>query len=387
MLRRVMFAAFVSLITGVFAASAQDRALEYQLAAQNNIIFYSASSFDCKTPAAEQALADTQREIAQIQGLMDSLTTRVGFVTLKIKPADLQGEERAEYNAYLAILKRLNGIADALANLPACPAATKSAAIFNPSFWIVGGGIFTQKPSSYSSTGTQAPFDGNSSFGKGQVGVGINVPVVPGVLGAGSSLSVNAGVYTGGGKHDLFMIGRHPPNLTGLVTLNENDKVIIDVPAVVSFPFGLSPAPVAPPGYAEETTSRRVKKNPLAGGNQAYAAAPPAPWIFSVGAGPTFRKSEITLTSNQTGAGGSLLSVSNTQWQTGFVVATGLSHAICSNCLMGRPVSAGLEFRARWYPSQTVQVASPFGFTETGHVGRNTDQSVLFKLAAPLFAP
>ena len=80
MLRRVMFAAFISLITGVFAASAQDRSLEYQLAAQNNIIFYSASSFDCKTPAAEQALADTQREIAQIQGLMDTFEPNFAIV-------------------------------------------------------------------------------------------------------------------------------------------------------------------------------------------------------------------------------------------------------------------------------------------------------------------
>jgi hypothetical protein len=387
-MRRVLYVAFVVMVAGLFEASAQDRSLEYQLAAQNNITFYSASAFDCKTPAAEQALADTQREIAQIQSLMDSLTTRVGFVTIKIKPKDLQGEDRAEYDAYSAILARLNSIAEALGKLPACPAATKSAAIFNPSFWIVGGGVFTQKPSSYSSTGAQAPFDGNSSFGKGQFGVGINVPVVPGVLGPGSALSVNVGVYSGGGDHELYAIGRHPPNLTGLVTLKEDDKAIIDVPAVLSFPFGaLIPPPPPPPGYAAETSNPRVKKNPLAGANQAYAAGPPAPWIFSVGVGPSFRESKITMTSNQTGAGGSLLSASNSHWQTGFVVTTGLSHAICSNCLLGRPVSAGLEFRARWYPSQTVQVPSPFGFTETGHVGRNTDQSVLFKLAVPLFAP
>jgi uncharacterized lipoprotein NlpE involved in copper resistance len=79
-MRRVLFVAFVFLFIGVCDAWAQDksdaqRVLEYQLAAENHITFY-AVIWDCKTPNAEQALADTQREIQQVKGLMDDLVAK-----------------------------------------------------------------------------------------------------------------------------------------------------------------------------------------------------------------------------------------------------------------------------------------------------------------------
>lgn len=123
-MKRFLFAGLAFFIASAGGAWAQDRTLEYQLAAENNITFY-AVIWDCKTANAEQALADTQREIQQVRDLMDSLTTRVGFVTVKIDPGALQGEERAKYNAYLAILRRLTDIADALGKLPACPEPPK----------------------------------------------------------------------------------------------------------------------------------------------------------------------------------------------------------------------------------------------------------------------
>jgi len=251
------------------------------------------------------------------------------------------------------------------------------------SYWISGGGLFTEKSSSYRSTGAQTPFDGRSTLGDGLLGAGVNVPVVGG---PSNSLSVNfSAFFPLDGDHELAKKAEHGP---GLVALREDDRVILEPVFQWNKRFG-EREPMTPFGYADEPTRSDAKKNPLADGKQAYAAARPrsaaAPWVFSIGVGPSFRNSKFTMTSDQTFFGGPFISVSDDKWQTGIVVAAGISHAICANCLMGRPVSLGLDFRARWYGSQTVHANSPFGFTETGRVAPSTNQSVSLKLSAPLF--
>ena len=145
---RSLFVAFFLLLAGICGAQAQgksdaQRAREYQVAADNNIIFY-AVIWDCKTPNAEKALADTQREIQQVQGMMDELlAARQGFfVTVKQrKKEDLNTADYLKYTALEAILARLNGIAEALGKLPACPEPPKRAsAKYEWTGFYVGGG-------------------------------------------------------------------------------------------------------------------------------------------------------------------------------------------------------------------------------------------------------
>ena len=146
-MRRALFVGLAFLFAGVCGAQAQksdaQRAREYQVAAENNIVFY-ANIWDCKTPNALQALADTQREIQQVQSMMDDLLAeRQGFfVTVKQrKKEDLNVADYLKYTALEAILARLQGIADGLSKLPACPEPPKRAsAKFQWTGFYVGGG-------------------------------------------------------------------------------------------------------------------------------------------------------------------------------------------------------------------------------------------------------
>lgn len=55
---------------------------------------------------------------------------------------------------------------------------------------------------------------------------------------------------------------------------------------------------------------------------------------------------------------------------------------MCPNCVAGNPLKVGVEGRARFFSSQSIDLRSPvFGFTETGSTGSTTDYSAMFDLA------
>ena len=197
---------------------------------------------------------------------------------------------------------------------------------------------------SYASTGAQAPFSGDSSKTSGQFSGGVSI--FPG-LGIGPvALGFDFSVSTQQGQ-TLFSIPRHA---SGLVTLDANSSVVIDLLLKGEVPVG-----------------------------------PSNNFFLSAGIGPSFRKSDITLTSNQSAFGGGIPTVSQSKSQTGLALSAGLSTFACPNCIAGNPLRVGVEGRTRFFTSQSISLTSPvFGFTETGSTGRTTDYSFLVTLGVPI---
>ena len=207
----------------------------------------------------------------------------------------------------------------------------------------VGGGGSSSDPT-YDSTGGQEPFKGDSSDTNGQVCGGATV--YPGFVVGPAKIGLDVNVCSGS-SDTLFRIERHGPG--GDVDLHASTNVIIDVLFKGEVPLG------------------------------------PANNLFlSGGVGPTFRDLDLKLTSDQSFFGGGVPSESNSNWQTGVVLSAGLSTFVCPQCIGGYPLKLGVEGRARFFPSESVDLTSPsFGFTETGKTGDTTDYSVLTTFSTP----
>jgi hypothetical protein len=196
----------------------------------------------------------------------------------------------------------------------------------------------------YDSTGTQAPFSGNWSKSTAQICGGATVwpGFVVGPINLG--LDVNS---CSGSSDTLFQIIRHGPD--GDVNLHASTNVIIDVLFKGEVPVG-----------------------------------PANNWFFAAGVGPAFRQLDLTLTSDQSFFGGGIPSARDSTWQTSLGLSAGLSTFICPDCIAGSPLKVGVEGRARFFPSQSINLTSPvFGFTETGSTGRPTEYSALVTFGVP----
>jgi hypothetical protein len=193
----------------------------------------------------------------------------------------------------------------------------------------IGLGGFNNNPT-YRSTGAQAPFDTSASQNNVQVcgGAAFWWPV----SGAGAvKIAVDVQACS-----------------TGDVTLQSRTNVVFDV-------FAKAEVPVAPN------------------------------WFFSAGVGPTFRQLDLTLTSNQSFFGGGIPSTSSSTWQAGVGVAAGISTFVCPDCIGGNPLRVGVEGRARFFSSQSIDLRSPvFGFIETGSTGSTVDYSAMFNFSVPI---
>ncbi len=239
---------------------------------------------------------------------------------------------------------------------PNGPFETVSLGGFEPriSFGIAG----SSATSSYDSTGGQAPFNGDWSHSTGQVcgGATLYPGFVVGAARVGFDVNLCSGSKTfGPGDTTLFTIMRHGP---GDVDLRSSTNVIIDTLVKAEVPLG----------------DPEVEYDPLS-----------RHFYVSVGIGPTFREQNLSLTSNQSFFGGGVPSISETNWQTGFAVSAGLSTFVCPTCIAGNPLKVGIEGRARFFPSQSINLLSPvFGFTETGRTGSTTDYSALVTMSVPI---
>src|SRR5262245_38649794 len=146
--------------------------------------------------------------------------------------------------------------------------------------------------STYSSTGPQAPFNGDWSLTAFQVCGGATL--WPGLAFGPARIGLDVNVCSGSnslGSFDttLFRIQRHGP---GDVTLRASTSTTVDAVFKTEFAF--------------VQTSLEA-------------------WYASFGMGPTFRQLDVTLVSDQSFFGGGIPSISNTTWQTGLGFSAGLS--------------------------------------------------------------
>jgi hypothetical protein len=83
--------------------------------------------------------------------------------------------------------------------------------------------------------------------------------------------------------------------------------------------------------------------------------------------------------------GGGIPSANSSTWQTGVGVAAGVSTLVCPDCIAGNPLKVGVEGRARFFSSQSIDLRSPVsGFTETGSTGSAVDYSAMFNFSVPI---
>lgn len=120
----------------------------------------------------------------------------------------------------------------------------------------------------------------------------------------------------------------------------------------------------------------------------AQAAAPgPRPWpvMLTAGIGPSFVRSKLSLTSDQSQFGGGVPAASDSRTDTGFTFRVGASSALCLRCAFGQPLMLGVDGTFTWLPSRGISLTSPaFGFTESARIGERLNTSIMFKLSVPI---
>jgi hypothetical protein len=289
--------------------------------------------------------------------------------------------DRAAYNKNLATLENLrDGTKDSvkklvyqtmLDNLPAYNCPPKSAALPFPG-WIptLPGalGVISRDPapyafsfstgpdwmhysSHYQSTGTQPAAGFGSSHTAQALCGGVNGywPV--------SGLPYD-GTYGGG------------VNVCGLV----NGKSTLY--SYVIHPGGGAVTSTVDPGVRIETYIGTHWNVPGPGLN---------PYLF-MRAGPVFAQDKISISSNQTGAGGKVETADHSGWTTGVGVEVGYSSMICQNCAFGNPLRWSVSGKGYWFNSSLSVSAksSTFNFTETASIRDRNEYSLLFGLGMPL---
>jgi len=213
------------------------------------------------------------------------------------------------------------------------------------------GPTFTRYSSSYSSTGSQAP-DSSSSRTTGAAicgGFTAYYPTAGNAIEYGGGLNI-CGDTTGATK--LFDIVRHPGS-----------------------------------GHVSATVNPGVRLEPFVGIHVPINAGPVVDMIMRVG--PVFANNTLSITSDQTGAGGRLETASNSVWTTGAGLTLGAMGRLCTNCVFNGPLNFGVLGKVTWLPaSESARVtSSAFGFTETASIDRATNFGVLANVSVPFGSP
>jgi hypothetical protein len=109
------------------------------------------------------------------------------------------------------------------------------------------------------------------------------------------------------------------------------------------------------------------------------------PYLF-MRAGPVFAQDKISISSNQTGAGGKVETADHSGWTTGVGVEVGYSSMICKDCAFGNPLRWSVSGKGYWFNSSLSVSAksSTFNFTETASIRDRNEYSLLFGLGMPL---
>jgi hypothetical protein len=214
------------------------------------------------------------------------------------------------------------------------------------------GSDFMHYSSSYRSTGTQAPLDASSSHTSALICGGVNgYWPMPGLMPSGYQGTVGGGINicgVAGGKSTLYSYYIHPGN--GAVTATVDPGARVE--AYLGYHWD---------AFGPERTN---------------------PYIY-MRYGPVFAQNKISVTSNQTGAGGRFESADRTVWTTGVGVELGLSSPLCPSCAWGKPLRWTVSGKGYWFgsgPSVSV-TSSAFGFTEKANISRSSEYSLNFGLS------
>jgi hypothetical protein len=256
----------------------------------------------------------------------------------------------------------------------------------------LGPAHFGEDSPSYVSTGSQPPF-----FGAGR---GRSTAALCGELAlwytlfwtmhpdAAAAIVVSAphlGVALSmcgltGTRVTLFDIARHGP---GTVRYELNERFTYTLLFQARLVLWLQLDAIFRQFYVAETAQ-------LAAAGEAAQVTPGPrrtwwPVMITAGIGPSFVRSKVTLTSDQSFFGGGVPSASDSRTETGFTFRIGASTPLCRSCVFGNPLMAGVDGTFTWLPSREISLRSPaFGFTETARLGARTNTSVIFKVSVPI---
>jgi hypothetical protein len=232
----------------------------------------------------------------------------------------------------------------------------------NAEFLAELGVAFNPADASYSSTGAQAPADTSPTTTSGSGGGGVNLmgvlfPGGNGPFGAGPA-AVGIGVLAEGfyeSDESLVKIKRHPGVQANDVIGKRDIDAAVDLVATTRLPIATVPK--------------------LGGDGNIVLALQPL-------VGASFTHVETSLHSDQTGAGGLDLRSRDTDMKAGVVAGVGMTTGL--PVLGDIPVLAGLFYKARRVPGDSVEVTSTFGFTERFEVDDSWQHSVQLMFIVPI---
>ena len=201
--------------------------------------------------------------------------------------------------------------------------------------------------STYRSTGAQAPLDASSSHTGALICGGVNgYWPMPGLMPSGYNGTYGGGINicgVAGGKSELFRYIVHPAGGAFTATVDPG----LRIEAYVGLHWD---------AFGPERTN---------------------PYLF-MRVGPVFAENKVSVTSDQTGAGGRLESASRSDWNVGAGVELGIASPLCDKCAFGNPLRWSVSGKGYWFgagPSVSV-TSSTFGFTETARISRSSEYSI-----------
>jgi hypothetical protein len=265
--------------------------------------------------------------------------------------------------------------------------------------YVAGGVRFNDADGAYLSTGAQPAGTGagSRSDGNGCGGVDARLtwggsmsafrrwlddngttPIFLGATEFGGRFGV---CYLGGGEKVVFKEVRHP-GADGTVTLSERERTEISLFLLLQQNFYIDVGRLFRPrsaGFGEQFAAVGTDAGVGRGAGRLYW-----PFALYVGGGLTFVSTDISLKSNQTGAGGGLDITRQTKTDVAWSFLVGGKAALCRDCVFGSPAMAGVEAQWTWLPARDVTLpSSAFGFAETGRVSARASTRVLFRLSVP----
>jgi hypothetical protein len=263
--------------------------------------------------------------------------------------------------------------------------------------WIAGAIRDNRASGAYASNGSQPAGSGTGSKDQGNFcgGVDAALPLggplssfldflgqegVTAVWFGSTQIGARIGICElGSGEKVVFKEVRHP-GADGVVTLSEKERAEITLMLIVRQLFFIDIGGILP------REARRGAQ--YAAADIAQAMVPRArnywPFMIYAGVGPSFMRTRIDMSSNQTGAGGRIETASLIKWDSGISFVVGGQTALCRNCAFGNPVMFGVEGQWTRLPARDISVtSSAFGFTESGRVGSRSSSRISFKVTVP----
>lgn len=345
-------AAIILTINSFSTAQAQTLAIASALSAGHKAIG-NIDNFMASHKCKSQADAGTIASLAfNADDAADGLRTYAVFEGFKEHDKTIS---RGDQDALFALEKKVEDAAEKLRKLPPCPPQTASnytgPSMSSPyAFALTSGGTIFNISSSYRSTGAQAPRDFSSTASRATLCGEFSMywPLAGNMMYNGS--------YGGG------------VNLCG----NFGDSSTLYDPII--HPGG---------GVVRASVTPGARFELYAGVHwDAFGPGRTNPFIY-MRVGPVVAENKLSISSDQTGAGGRLETADQVNWTVGGMLELGLSSPLCNDCLNGKALRWSISAKYNWLPgSQSVSVrSSTFGFTEEALIRSENDLSLKMGLS------